>query len=174
MKVTLENYQELANSTMADLGSVKDNFAHMALGIASEFFELQKAGETRDEVNIIEEHGDLNWFVSGVCHIFDFNFKYLYNESVEDLTQDYFSTGEICTISKGLLAYGKEVDKDHLRKNLLFLLGYLKTIAAYEEFDYIQSLQKNIDKLRARFPNKFNCEDAINRAIDNERTILEN
>ena len=34
-------------------------------------------------------------------------------------------------------------------------------------------LQRNIDKLKARYPDKFSQEKALNRNLDKERDILE-
>lgn len=39
--------------------------------------------------------------------------------------------------------------------------------------DFQQILERNIAKLKARFPNKFTTEDAINRDLTKERNILE-
>jgi hypothetical protein len=39
--------------------------------------------------------------------------------------------------------------------------------------DFLKILETNIAKLRARYPDKFTTENAINRDIENERDILE-
>lgn len=39
--------------------------------------------------------------------------------------------------------------------------------------DFEQVLERNIAKLKARYPNKFSSENAINRNLEKERSILE-
>jgi hypothetical protein len=39
--------------------------------------------------------------------------------------------------------------------------------------DLEEMLQRNIDKLKARYPEKFTQENALNRNLDVERQILE-
>lgn len=175
----IEEYKELANRTMADLGSEVMDFAHMALGLTSELGELFSAGENQDRANIIEEHGDLNWFLAGICKIFNFGFTEIINEGLnikqdeEIPTEALTSVFEIADMSKALLAYGKPVDRAKLRCQLVRLATFLKAIPVEENFDYLHSLQKNIEKLQARFPDKFDADKAINRDTDNERKILE-
>lgn len=51
---------------------------------------------------------------------------------------------------------------------------YLSILLDAAGGDWDTVLTNNIDKLRARYPEKFTSEDAINRNLDAERTILEN
>lgn len=76
MKYDLNEYQEDAKRTNADLGSQQINVIHMLLGLASEVGELQDAykkniayGRPLDLVNVIEEIGDIKWYISNLCTI---------------------------------------------------------------------------------------------------------
>ncbi len=88
---------------------------HSIVGIATESTELLEAldlyGVRPDNVNILEEFGDIAWYTA---------------LGIDELGGDW--------------------------ENIL---------------------EKNIDKLRARYPEKFTSEAAINRDLDAERAILE-
>lgn len=88
---------------------------HSIVGIATESTELLEAldlyGVKPDNVNILEEFGDIAWYTA---------------IGIDELGGDW--------------------------ENIL---------------------AKNIEKLQARYPEKFTSEAAINRDLDNERTILE-
>jgi hypothetical protein len=49
----------------------------------------------------------------------------------------------------------------------------LEAIAEYFDMQLSDIWQTNINKLKGRFPEKFNFEDALNRNLENERQILE-
>ena len=180
MEVTIQNYSILASRTMAELDSLDKNFSHMALGLVDEFFELIQALETfdsqgnTDKINIMEEHGDINWFLAGICTFFDYDYEYLYNlASEKETVEDFKALGKIVNFSKALLAYNKTVSTLFLKVCLVDVLSFLQFIAKAEDFDYLHSLQKNIDKLQTRYPDKFTQENAVNRNIDTERKTLE-
>jgi NTP pyrophosphatase (non-canonical NTP hydrolase) len=81
--------------------------------------------------------------------------------------------GEFKDCLKKWKYYGKELDYTNLMEELGDICWYL-AIACDElriDFDYIQ--QHNINKLKARFPDKFTSENAINRNLDLERQVLE-
>lgn len=50
---------------------------------------------------------------------------------------------------------------------------YTAIITDALDLDWEAGLEKNIAKLKARYPNKFTVEDATNRDLDKERAILE-
>jgi hypothetical protein len=43
----------------------------------------------------------------------------------------------------------------------------------YADLDFWQILTNNIEKLKVRFPEKFNQDKALNRDLDSERKKLE-
>lgn len=82
--------------------------------------------------------------------------------------------GEITDVYKKNLAYGKPVDLVNVREEIGDLMWYISQLCNYYGWDLEEILQTNIDKLRSRFPNKFNGNDAIKRDLAAERKILEN
>ena len=82
-------------------------------------------------------------------------------------------TGEFMDMLKKHILYGKAIDHVNLKEELGDLEWYVAL--AIDElkttFGYI--FETNIEKLRARYPNKFNEKDALNRDLTKERQILE-
>ncbi len=89
--------------------------------------------------------------------------------------------GEILDALKKHIFYGKELDVVNLAEELGDLDWYkaiatdaLATMLERDPYELETSIkQTNIAKLKARFPNKFNSTDAIERNLDVERQILE-
>jgi len=62
--------------------------------------------------------------------------------------------------------------EDYLRRIKYYLIG-INNIAFTLGIDLESGMEKNIAKLRNRFPDKFDSDQAINRNTDAERVILE-
>jgi NTP pyrophosphatase (non-canonical NTP hydrolase) len=82
-------------------------------------------------------------------------------------------TGEFADSIKRHLFYNDNLDMVNLKEELGDILWYaalaLRAIGA--SFD--QVMQMNIDKLKARFPYKFDYNAVLNRDLDKERSVLE-
>lgn len=82
--------------------------------------------------------------------------------------------GELQDQVKKHLFYGKELDLVNLREEAGDLFWYLAIFAdALGEANFTNMLQKNIAKLRARYPEKFTEDKANNRNLEGERKALE-
>ena len=82
-------------------------------------------------------------------------------------------SGEFMDMIKKHILYGKDIDITNLVEEAGDLLWYI-ALALDElgvSFDYV--MDRNIAKLRARYPKKFTEHDALNRDLDNERRVLE-
>lgn len=66
------------------------------------------------------------------------------------------------------------LDKVNLAEELGDTCWYVAVGSDATEVPLSSILQTNIDKLRARFPNRFTEQSALNRDLDKEREILEN
>jgi NTP pyrophosphatase (non-canonical NTP hydrolase) len=75
--------------------------------------------------------------------------------------------GEVIDIVKKWHAQGHELDRDKLIKELGDVAWYLAEIAHVLGVPLEEALQKNIDKLKARYPEGFSVADSIKRA-DND------
>lgn len=81
--------------------------------------------------------------------------------------------GEFMDMLKKHILYGKPIDEVNLKEELGDSQWYSALAADALEAKLIDILQTNIDKLKARYPNKFTEIDALNRDLDKERNILE-
>ncbi len=170
MKVTIRNYQEMAGRTMPNLTDKAADGAHMAMGITTEIEELRDAVRNNDKKNIREEHGDVNWYIANECRIYALDFESIMNEARGEFNP--FSLHDYVDLHKRELAYGKEMDVEALKNQLVALVQFLQSVAVIHRFDYESSLQVNIDKLYKRYPEKFTQEKALNRDLKKESEVL--
>jgi NTP pyrophosphatase (non-canonical NTP hydrolase) len=69
-------------------------------------------------------------------------------------------------------AYGKELDTINVGEEIADIMWYISNLCRLLNIDLEEMQQRNIDKLKARFPEKFTQENALNRNLDIERQIL--
>jgi NTP pyrophosphatase (non-canonical NTP hydrolase) len=81
--------------------------------------------------------------------------------------------GELADVIKKNFAYKKDIDWINAQEEIGDLMWYIANFCNINNFDLTKILQTNIDKLTARYPDKFTEHNAINRNLDKERTILE-
>lgn len=186
-------YQEEALRTIKKLGEGdlwghKMDLAHMALGMGSEISELFDAILKNDPVNIGEELVDCaGWYVANYCTLrnYDFNdFDVFSRGSVSDLIYDgkletlketlVYSISRLQDIVKKYLVYNREINREEESDILFTIVGAMcvgcRRHAGEEIYVF---LERNIAKLRVRFPEKFTEELANNRNLTAERDTLE-
>lgn len=84
---------------------------------------------------------------------------------------------ECCELSQAICASildNKELDKVNLQEELGDLLWYIALAARAIGTDFETLMEKNIEKLKVRFPDKFTEEKAVERDLFSEREVLEN
>lgn len=81
--------------------------------------------------------------------------------------------GEFLDALKKSMFYGKPLDKVNLREEIGDLMWYIAIACEALGTTIEEECQVNINKLRARYPDKFTSNDAINRDLEKERAILE-
>lgn len=81
--------------------------------------------------------------------------------------------GELTDPFKKNLAYGKEIDWTNVEEELADLMWYIVNFCDCNGIDIPTILDKNIKKLRARYTEKFNAVEAVDRDLETERKILE-
>ncbi len=81
--------------------------------------------------------------------------------------------GEFQDAVKKFIAYGKPLDKTNLKEEVGDLLWYIARICSLYGWSMEEVMDLNINKLKARFPEKFTEENALTRDLANERKILE-
>lgn len=80
---------------------------------------------------------------------------------------------ELLDALKKHIYYGKPLDEVNLREELGDILWYFAITCDALGVDPSDIMERNIAKLRTRYPEKFNSEQAITRDLDREREILE-
>lgn len=81
---------------------------------------------------------------------------------------------EIADVYKKHIAYGRDLDLVNVKEEIGDLMFYVVNLCNTHNWDLRDIMKTNIDKLKARYPEKFTNENAINRNLDVERQILEN
>lgn len=81
--------------------------------------------------------------------------------------------GELLDGLKKKHAYGKPLDLVNFREEIGDVLWYLALLCRGAGTTLDQVAERNIAKLRARYPEKFTSENALNRNLAAERAILE-
>jgi len=82
-------------------------------------------------------------------------------------------SGEFIDMLKKHLYYGKELDLVNLIEEISDIFWYCAIACDALEVDMNKVMQINIEKLAARYPDRFTEEAAINRDLETERKILE-
>ena len=72
-------------------------------------------------------------------------------------------SGEVLDMVKKWVFHEKDLDKDHLKKELGDVMWYVAMLCESFGFDLDEILQMNVDKLKARYPEGFDPEKANNR-----------
>lgn len=81
--------------------------------------------------------------------------------------------GELMDVLKKYTIYNKPIDTVNLQEECGDLFWYIALLADEVGFTFEDTFEKNIAKLRARYPNRFTEFDALNRDLNKEREILE-
>lgn len=82
-------------------------------------------------------------------------------------------SGELANQLKRHIFYGKELDTVNLKEELGDLLWYVSIAMKVLGITYAEVMDLNIKKLKARYPDKFSQDKALNRDLDKERKVLE-
>lgn len=182
------NYLEESERTLSNQYHIEDvqNLLHAVMGICTEVEELLEnfsINTMLDSANLLEELGDLYWYIAIIHRDYPM-FKKLSNSNVATEVKYNSSFKAVLNINKYSLKmldilkkkiyYNKEIDLNMLNNYLLLIEVDIKYMLDSYNYRFESMLQINIDKLKARYKEKFNSKEAIERDLDTERTILEN
>lgn len=81
--------------------------------------------------------------------------------------------GEFLDALKKHIFYGKELDRVNLAEEMGDLFWYLAIVSDELGVEMSDVMERNIEKLKARYGEKFSEEKAENRDLETERRILE-
>lgn len=182
--MNLEEYIKLAEKTLSTefhSDSKMERILHASLGLATEIEELLvNYTEKIDPTNVLEECGDLTWYLSIFYReygIKNFNSSEKSPNEIEpyDLIMDMLrNILKIQDIIKKKLYYNKPINEGTLIELILAIDSSIRDYLKYHNLIIEDVWNKNIAKLRARYGEKFTSERAINRDLETERVILEN
>ncbi len=144
-------YPPLAMRTCKEMPTLKDHIAHMAMGLGSEYMELNTA---YDEDNHHEEVGDIAWFLAGICTSLNIPFI---SKPMDSWDSDEI-VGDIITLCKKYFVYGVEIDiprMTELCQCLIYILHDYGTFAL--------RLHENLNKLKLRYPEYYTDQLAVER-----------
>lgn len=175
--MTFEQYQRLALRTCKVIEANIYNSIHMILGITSEYFETVEATRKMNQAQSIQQQidetlntkkelGDVLWYTSLLAHFnqldfsrgHDFN-KIRIEKSIENLNS-IFKANWI--YDRSMLAPDKTgvPPIDQVQEAIYNIIYWVET----EYFFKIEEVMRlNIDKLAARYPEKFEADLANNR-----------
>ena len=81
--------------------------------------------------------------------------------------------GELADAHKRELAYNKPIDKVNTKEEIGDILWYLVNYCTLNSIDIEDAMQKNIEKLYVRFPEKFDSDKALVRDLGLERKTFQ-
>lgn len=183
MKLT--EYIKQSERTLNNLGK-KLNVLHASLGLSTELGELLDIYKRNifykkplDLVHIKEELGDIMWYLAILYREFEINPE---NEIINTITKDIVDSQKIQMLTNKInllvvqLNNLELLNSDHIRRVKYFVpkvYEYIIIVCEIYKFNIEDVMQTNINKLKVRFPEKFNEFNALNRDLDLERLFLE-
>jgi NTP pyrophosphatase (non-canonical NTP hydrolase) len=186
----LSEYVELAcvtESVVGDVEGLNGRLLHGMIGMCTEAGEVLDALKrhvyyvkddgTRkelDEVNLLEEVGDLCWYLAIITDVLDLKFEknvedaMTFNDDKESRTLLSIAA-ELNAVCGGNLVTMTTQGHPHLIQPLFFLVDELiiELDGKWEEV-----CEKNIAKLKERHGEKYSAHGVYNRDLEAEREIL--
>lgn len=182
--------------------NINARFTHGAEGLVTEVGEIQEALDAYEQsgeydyVNLIEEAGDVIWYLAIVIDSLGLKFVDLKHKHWELLagchkeranSKMIQASAQILNKNKRTVFYGKPLETDDLEvylKQLLHALYYfcedVKEGLELGDVGERTGIEVAIDKVtrkltgeKGRYKDGFSQEEAYNRDLDNEREILE-
>lgn len=187
--MNFNDYRKNTIRTMKQLGSPLLDSIHMTLGVVSEVLEeLPVALHKLDYVNIGEEIGDAFWYLANYANIWgietkDTKLTYGQMKEVETLEGQFklieesmltlnFFIGQLADLDKKAFAYNKPVTLEDRSYIMMTILLGLEGLCVKMNLDSDVIREKNINKLKVRYPEKFSDELANNRDLTSEYKTL--
>lgn len=177
-----KEYLELSEKTLSDEFHIDDKkyeyLLHATIGILTEVEELldNHLGEV-DSVNVLEEVGDITWYLAIIGREYNINLPESLPLSNEDPMKIVLSivkqTCKLLDYLKKKIYYNKPINDDEFKQTTLVIMILLQSYMNHFKIDIKDSFDTNINKLRSRYGDKFSSDKAINRDLDLEREILE-
>lgn len=182
--MNLKQYQKETLRTFAyrkePLSAEITDMLHCAIGISTEVGELVEAINKKDIINIGEEIADQMWYISNMANFINYDLTELvlingsdFNSEENYLNESVILQAELLDIFKKSIFYGKELDINKIKYIITRMTINLNCLSFHISLSILELLDKNIAKLKIRFPEKFTEDLAQNRNLEAERKELE-
>lgn len=149
--------------------------AHAGFGVADEFLEwmdsimiYEESPRIEDDrIKVIKEAGDMLWYIASICR--KYNLTVDHQVDIDTSVNPLVYPQQILSIVKKYLFYGKEINLEKLQANINCMVTTIMiamkdiTNATFEEI-----MNRNIEKLSARYGETYTNEAAINKNETNE------
>jgi len=119
------------------------------------------------------------WYIAVMCKTYYFDMEsILVHEEKHNGTADHsvetliLESAQLLDISKKWLFYGKAGNSDEVKIRLITISRHVGRLAMHCNTTVEDCMQLNIDKLKARYPDKFDSVRAVHRNLDAENVIL--
>jgi NTP pyrophosphatase (non-canonical NTP hydrolase) len=143
---------------------------HMTAGIMTELIEINNLDpHTNYEEKLTDEGGDCLWYISNYCNLHNINPEF---KSEVDGKGSLQWAGKLLDYDKKKLAYGKNYDRDRQIEAVNGLVNNLLFKITMYQLSPEDVMEKNIKKLRVRFPDKFQADLAINKDESKESEVF--
>ena len=166
---------------------ITNTLFHSSLWIQTEIWEIFEnvfvkwKWKNIDVINLKEELWDVMWYAAIACDelnldIFEFDVDYTNENNYESIEEFLYVLNDISiyildSFKKSLL-YNKPFDIELFIERLTRLLKTVSNLVKFIDWDLEKICRINIEKLQARYPEKFTTEKSINRDLEKERNIL--
>jgi NTP pyrophosphatase (non-canonical NTP hydrolase) len=177
-------YRNNASRTFADVNALYSdeltelrvvlNELHCAVGIQTEIHEYGLAVDSADMVNASEEIGDALWYIANLENILGLKKENIQENIIVEWDMGLFElSNELLDCYKKKVFYKTNKHNEKILSYINAIKAMLIEMCSVYGFELRKLLETNINKLRARYPEKFNTHDADNRNLNVERKILE-
>lgn len=164
----LNEFQELSKRTMpyngvpANQTEFENMLGNYAMGLVGEWFEFSCAAHLQKGEATVKEAGDVLHYAVGLlaCLNEKVDYELLVDIEIGDVELAE-ALGDILEIPKKFIYHRHELQRETLLKATHTVLKIFVETFNREELSEI--LKTNIDKLKTRYPEKFNTADSINR-----------
>jgi len=181
----MKNYVELAirtESVISSINNIDFRLLHASLGICTEVGELVHnrvyLGSTElQKLNLIEELGDAFWYVAIASDVLNLDLNKIIETNISKVLPNnldvlVIKSSELLDIFKKAIFYKKYLDERRIVMIVEDIVSALIELINEHNLNLDEILEKNINKLTARYPNKFDSNKAINRDLNAEHKTL--
>lgn len=165
---------------IASLTPQKADAWHMASCIPGEAAELLAAVQNDDSENVLEELGDLQFYLEGLRQAYTISRAetlipdYVIHENVLTPKDMVGFAGSIFDVVKKHVIYNKDFDRQALINQLACFEHTLAAISNQFGFTYEQALENNIAKLSVRYKGLQYTDQAAQLRADKQEAAQQN